>query len=86
MFPAAIAPCLSSFERRGNRRNALEERMLREIVVEEQMPGDFQTTFRLWVDGTVIAENKTEREPQFLVSEMLERVPSLRFAASDDAE
>jgi hypothetical protein len=28
----------------------------------------------------------TELETQFLVSEMLERIPSLRVAASDDAE
>ena len=52
--------------------------MLREIVVEEEIPGDFQTTFRLRVDGNVIAENVTELETQFLVSEMLERIPSLR--------
>jgi hypothetical protein len=63
-----------------NRRNALEERMLREIVVEEETPGDFRTTFRLCVDG-LIAENVTELETQFLVSEMLERIPSLRAAA-----
>ena len=25
--------------------------MLREIVIEEEMPGDFQTKFRLRVDG-----------------------------------
>jgi hypothetical protein len=43
--------------------------MLREIVIEEVMPGDFQTTFRLRVDGDVIAENVTELETQFLVSE-----------------
>jgi hypothetical protein len=49
--------------------------MLREIVVEEEIPGDFQTTFRLRVDGNVIAENVTELESQFLVSEMLERIP-----------
>ena len=55
--------------------------MLREIVVEEEMPGNLQTTFRLRVDGNVIAENMTELETQFLVSEMLERIPSLRFAA-----
>jgi hypothetical protein len=55
--------------------------MLREIVIEEEMPGDFQTTFRLRVDGNVIAENVTELETQFLVSEMLERIPSLRSAA-----
>jgi hypothetical protein len=60
--------------------------MLREIVVEEEIPGDFQTTFRLRVDGNVIAENVTELESQFLVSEMLERIPSLRVDASDDAE
>ena len=60
--------------------------MLREIVVEEEMPGDFLTTFRLCVDGHIIAENMTEPETQFLVSEMLERIPSLRVAASDDAE
>jgi len=59
---------------------------VREIVVEEEMPGDFQTTFRLRVDGNVIAENMTELETQFLVSEMLERIPSLSVAASDDAE
>jgi hypothetical protein len=34
--------------------------MLREIVIEEEMPGDFQTTFRLRVDGSVIAENMTD--------------------------
>jgi hypothetical protein len=34
--------------------------MLREMVVEEETPGDFQTTFRLRVDGTVIAKNVTE--------------------------
>ena len=60
--------------------------MLREIAIEEEMPGDFQTTFRLRVDGNVIAENVTELETQFLVSEMLERIPSLRVAASDDVE
>jgi hypothetical protein len=60
--------------------------MLREIVVKEEMPGDFQTTFRLRVDGNVIAENVTELETQFLVSEMLERIPSLRVVASDDPE
>ena len=55
--------------------------MLREIVVEEEIPGDFQTTFRLRVDGNVIAKNMTELESQFLVSEMLERIPSLRPAS-----
>jgi hypothetical protein len=55
--------------------------MLREIVVEEEMPGDFQTTFRPRVDGSVIAEDVTESETQFLVSEMLERIPSLKVAA-----
>ncbi len=56
--------------------------MLREIVVEEEIPGNLQTTFRLRVDGNVIAENVTEVETQFLVSEMLERIPSLRATAS----
>ncbi|HWZ87981.1 MAG TPA: hypothetical protein VNW92_04005 [Polyangiaceae bacterium] len=64
-----------------NRRNALEERMLREIVVEQETSDDFRTTFRLCADGNVIAENVTELETQFLVSEMLERIPSLRAAA-----
>lgn len=59
--------------------------MLREIVVEEEIPGDFQTTFRLRVDGNVIAGNVTEVETQFLVSEMIERIPSLRVVASDGA-
>ena len=57
--------------------------MLSEIVIEEEMPGDFQTTFRLRVDGDVIAESMTELETQFLVSEMLDRIPSLRLAASE---
>jgi hypothetical protein len=43
-----IVPCPNSFERLGpplgqrtrNRRNTLEKRMLREIVVQEQMPGN----------------------------------------------
>ena len=60
--------------------------MLREIVIEEEMPGNLQTTFRLRVDRNVIAENVTELEGQFLVSEMIERIPSLRVATSDDAE
>jgi hypothetical protein len=51
-----------------------------EIVVEEETPGDFQTTFRLRVDGNIIAKNVTELETQFLVSEILERIPSLRAA------
>jgi hypothetical protein len=55
--------------------------MLREIVVEEEIPGNLQTTFRLRVDGNVIAENVTELESQFLVSEMIERIPSLRSAS-----
>ena len=59
--------------------------MLREIVIEEEMPGDFQTTFRLRVGGNLIAENMTELETQFLVSEMIERIPSLRVVASDGA-
>jgi hypothetical protein len=59
--------------------------MLREIVIEEEMPGDFQTTFRLRVGGHLIAENMTELETQFLVSEMIERIPSLRVVASDGA-
>ena len=60
--------------------------MLRKIVIEEEMFGDLPTTFRLRVDGNLIAENMTELETQFLVSEMLERIPSLRVAASDAAE
>ena len=55
--------------------------MLREIVVEEETPTNFRTTFRLCVDGIVIAENVTELETQFLISEMLERIPSPRVAA-----
>ena len=55
--------------------------MLREIVVEEEIPGNLQTTFRLRVGGHLIAENMTELETQFLVSEMLERIPSLRSAS-----
>jgi hypothetical protein len=54
--------------------------MVREIAVEEEIPGDVQTAFRLCVDGNLIAKNVTELETQFLVSEMLERIPSLRAA------
>jgi hypothetical protein len=50
-------------------------------VVEQETSDDFRTTFRLCADGNVIAENVTELETQFLVSEMLERIPSLRAAA-----
>ena len=60
--------------------------MLREIVIEEEMPGDFQTTFRLRVDGNLIAENMTELETQFLVSEMIERIPSLRVTVASRIE
>ena len=45
--------------------------MLREIVVVEETLGDFHTKFPLRVDGDVVAENVTELETQFLVSEML---------------
>ena len=55
--------------------------MLRDIMIETETPGDFQTTFRVRVDGNVIAKNVTELETQFLVSEMLERIPSLRSVA-----
>ena len=55
--------------------------MLREIVIEEEKPGDFQTTFRLRVGGHLIAANRTELETQFLVSEMIEFIPSLRSAS-----
>ena len=55
--------------------------MLRDIMIETETPGDFQTTFRVRVDGNVIAKNVTELETQFLVSEILERIPSLRSAA-----
>jgi hypothetical protein len=65
--------------------NVLEQylggEMLREIVAEEEMPGDLQTTFRLRIDESVIAENLTELESQFLISEILERSPSLRCAS-----
>jgi hypothetical protein len=54
---------------------------LRAIVVEEEMPGEHQTTFRLRIDESVIAENVTELESQFLISEILERFPSLRSAS-----
>ena len=60
--------------------------MLREIVIEEEMPGDFQTTFRLRVGGHLLAENVTELRLGFTVSEMLERIPSPRVVTSDDAE
>ena len=63
------------------RQSLLGGQMLREIVVEEETPSDFRTTFRLCVDGNVIAENVTELETQFLISEMLERIPSLRVVA-----
>jgi hypothetical protein len=55
--------------------------MMCEIVVEEEMPGERQTTFRLRIDESVIAENVTELESQFLISEILERFPSLRSAS-----
>jgi hypothetical protein len=92
--PALVALCPNSFERGAASHVAAPKEptqwlgvaMLREIVVEEEMPGNLQTTFRLRVDENLIAENVTELETQFLVSEMLERIPSLRIATSDDAE
>jgi hypothetical protein len=60
--------------------------MMHEILIEEEMPGDLQTTFRLRVDGNVIAENATEPETQFLVAEMLDRIPSLRVVQSNFTE
>ena len=47
-------------------------------MVQEEIPGDFETTFRERVDGSVIAKNVTELETQFLASEMLDRIPSLK--------
>ena len=40
----------------------------------------------LRVGGNLIAENMTELETQFVVSEMLERIPSLKVVAGDGAE
>jgi hypothetical protein len=48
--------------------------MLRDIVIEAETPGDSQTTFRLRVDGNVIAQRVTEEEAHFLASEILERI------------
>ena len=44
---------LSHMQRAKEPAQYLGGAMLREIVIEEEMPGDFQTTFRLRVDGSV---------------------------------
>ena len=55
--------------------------MARQIVVEAETPDDSRTTFCVRIHGNVIAENVTELQAQFLVSEMLDRIPSPRSAA-----
>jgi len=49
--------------------------MLSGIVIEAEAPGDSATTFRLRVDGSVIAEGLTAGQAHFLVGEILERIP-----------
>jgi len=49
--------------------------MLRDIVIEAETVGDSQTTFRLHVDGNIIAKGVTEEEAHLLASEILERIP-----------
>jgi hypothetical protein len=53
--------------------------MLSDIVIEAEAPGDSATTFRLRVDGSVIAEGLTAGQARFLVGEILERI-----AVADD--
>ena len=49
--------------------------MLSDIVIEAEALGDFATTFRLRVDGSVIAKGLTAGQARFLVEEILERIP-----------
>ena len=55
--------------------------MLRDIVIEAEIPGDSRTMFRLRVDGSVIAEGVTETQAQLLIAEILERLESARSGA-----
>jgi hypothetical protein len=56
--------------------------MLRDFVIEAELPGDSQTMFRLRVDGSVIAHGVTEAQAQLLIAEILERLEPSRSGAN----
>jgi len=56
--------------------------MLRDFVIEAEMPGDSQTMFRLRVGGSVIAHGVTEAQAQLLIAEILERLAPPRSGAN----
>jgi hypothetical protein len=49
-------------------------RMLRQIVVEAETPGDSRTMFRLRIDAKLIAEDLTTAQAHLLVGEILGRI------------
>jgi len=48
--------------------------MLSDILIEAEAPADSATTFRLRVDGSVVATGLTAGQARFLVGEILERI------------
>ena len=48
--------------------------MVRQIVIETDIPGDSRTMFRLRIDSTSIAEGLTAVQAHLLVGEILERI------------
>jgi hypothetical protein len=52
----------------------LGKTMLSDILIEAEAPADSATTFRLRVDGSVVATGLTAGQARFLVGEILERI------------
>jgi hypothetical protein len=49
--------------------------MLSQIVIEAEASGNSQTMLRLSIDKQLIAENLTAAQAQFLMEEILDRIP-----------
>ena len=60
--------------------------MLSQIVIETEASGNPQTTLRLSIDKQVIAENLTAAQAQFLIEEILDRIPVAEVGNARDHE
>ena len=54
--------------------------LIKQFVIEAEMPDDSQTRFRLRVDSDVIAKNLTAVHACFLFGEIVDRIDSPRPA------
>jgi hypothetical protein len=55
--------------------------LVKQVVIEAEMPDDSQTRFRLRVDVDVIAKNLTAVQAHFLFGEIVDRIDSFRSCA-----